>query len=146
MSTYYFRQYGYGVNISKLKAMSADKITELLKSSLSFKDNFNTWLKTQESTENLTLKQLSDFGFEYYNGLGSILAHLISTEYKIMFYSCVDLYDQEYVLYLPDYPWLTLEREKNLQQEDIDKVLIQFFRQITDEEIEIDYQNPECTG
>ena len=146
MSSYYFRTYGYGVQISELEKVSMSKVMELIQTAPKFAQTFNKWLSDNDIKEP-TLDDLRDFDEDYCLGLATVLSEVITEcEKMCILTACGDLNGETFLMYTQTYPWYMNEKEKNMTPEDIQTLLKKYISKITDEAITIDYYDPENGG
>lgn len=145
MSSYYFRTFGYGVKISELQNIVVSKVVELIQTAPQYAKVFNEWLGSC-GVEKLTLDDLKEFDDDYCLGLATILSEVIGECEDIWLTPCGDLDDETYLLYTPRYPWYMNRQDKSLKESDIQSLLTKYLSKITDEEITIDYYDPEDGG
>lgn len=146
MSSYYFRTFGYGIQVSELKEVSMSKLVELIQTAPKFAHEYNAWMK-ENGVEEPTLDDLKEFDDDYCLGLSTVLSAVINECENMCFLtSCGDLDGESYLLYTPSYPWQMNEKEKNFTPTDIETILTKYISKITDEAITIDYYDPEDGG
>lgn len=137
--------YGYGINLSELAGISFRRVVELVRTAPEYSIKFNKWL-SEYDVEYPTIEDLEDFDCDYGLGLATVLQEVLRERENIEFRACDDFDGNQYLLFEKCYPWQMSDLEKSLKEEDIKSLLIKYLSQITDEDIEIDYQSVENGG
>ena len=147
MSSYFYRQFGYGVCLSDFKNIDIQKLIDLIQETPKVAESFNEWVKNAGyDIKDITLEELDDYDYVQWTGLGLILTGLIWENEKIDLLRVRDVEDNVYLLYDPKYPWDLSLAEQVLSATALKDIFIKYLSRITDEEIIVDYQDPECGG
>lgn len=134
--------YGYGVNISALEKISVEKVVKLVQSAPRLAVPFNEWL-SQRGNSVLELEDLLDFDEDLYLGLPTILKEVILELEGLELTACNDFEDRTYLLYEKTYPWQMSDMETKLTEETLQSIFVKYISKITDEQITVEYYDPE---
>lgn len=144
--------YGFGFcvdDISEDVSLTLDKVLNLAKTEPSVYKIVTEYLDEICEEEKITRDELciDDIdgleGDYCERGIAFVLLNVI-TEIPVMY---ADNFDGvEYILYEPSYPWQMKENEKNLSEEDVEKIFKKYINMLTDKPINIDYQSVENGG
>lgn len=83
---------------------------------------------------------------EYHLGLVTVLQNVILEAENIRFTVCDDYNSETYLVYEPSYPWNMPEKERNLTEETLRRILAKYISILTDEVFEVDYCSVENGG
>lgn len=76
------------------------------------------------------------------HGIGKYLREVIFDKENVETYHCDDFDGATYLIITPSYPWTSITKEeKNLTEEKAEKIFKTYISILTDEEIEIGYQD-----
>ena len=76
-------------------------------------------------------------------GLASLLSDVIKEAEHIQFTSCSYSAGNDYMIYIPSYPWELAESERRLTEDKIVEVLSRYISLLTDKVPDINYQSVE---
>lgn len=145
MSYSTWHDYGYGVCVSDIKAVSVERLQALIHLAPKYERDIQTWLAECEISEP-SVDDYLEFDQDYMLGLATMLKEVIEEAEGIRFTACEDCCDKRYLFYEPSYPWHLPEKEKPLTEENIAEILCKYVSILTDEEIPIDYDSAENGG
>lgn len=145
MSYVSWHTYGYGICVSDITERSVERLQKLLAMAPDFQKAVQEWLDECEITEPI-YEDYMDFDQDFRLGLATILKEVIRDVEGLELVAC-DSYDgKDYLLYCPSYPWYQ-NGSKQLETEEEAEALFQKYVSIlTDEPIEIGYQEVENGG
>ena len=141
--------YGYGVNASAIPDSSVEQLRALLNHAPQFRAQIEEWFTQMEIAEPTYENYMEYFEHDTLGlpaGLAFILSKVILEAEGIELLACSNFEGDQYLIYLPSYPWTLAEADKTLTQERIDEILTRYISILTDEPIEIDYQSVENGG
>lgn len=132
-------EYGYGIKTNNINT-TPDKVLDLLSRTTNTREDFEEWVEEDNINTN-NIKEILKYqgGPGGIHGIGAILSDVIYENEEIEFYNCFDYDGNEYLLYIPSYPWFLSEKEKNMRKEELEKILVKYISILTDEEIILDY-------
>lgn len=87
-----------------------------------------------------------EFDQDYMLGLAYLLKEVILEAEVIEFTACDDFYGHTFLVYEPRYPWQTGEKERLMQESDIQDIFQKYVSVLTGKPIEIAYQAVENGG
>lgn len=147
MSYETWHTYGYGICVSEIEVKKPD--VKRLKSLLSLAPKLNKrieqWLAEAE-IHSPEYEDYMEFDEEYMLGLAYLLKEVILEAEAVEFTACDDFCGNTFLVYEPQYPWKTGERERLMQESDIQAIFQKYVSVLTEEAIEIDYQSVENGG
>ena len=140
-----WHNYGYGICVSELVNIPVERLRLLLEQAPSFCKEVDTWL-VENGIENPTYDDYMEFDDEYMTGLATILSRVIEEVEHIHFTACKDFDNDDFLIYMPRYPWELPDSEHDLTEERIEDILTAYVSILTDEAITIGYQSVENGG
>lgn len=145
MSFITWHNYGYGIEIGKMKIESAERIAKLLEHAPILKKKIEEWL-SECGIENPTVDDYLDFDQDYCLGSASLLRDIIYEAEGIEFLACDDFEGMRYLIYPPSYPWSLSEKEKKITENDVMRILCKYVSIVTDDPLVVDFQEAENGG
>ncbi len=145
MSFTTWNNYGYGICVSDLGEVPVERLRLLLEHAPDFHKEVDAWF-VENDIENPTYDDYVAFDDEYMTGLATILSHMIEEAEQIHFTACNDFDGNDFLIYMPSYPWELPDSEHDLTEERIENILITYVSILTDDPISIDYQSVENGG
>ena len=145
MSFSTWHNYGYGVRTDDVKIDSPDRIKELIHLAPEYEKSVEAFL-SEAGIADPTVEDYLEQDEDFHDGLATILAEVIEEVEQITFTHCDDWDGRTYLIYPPSYPWLLPESEAALTEERIAAVLAKYISVLTDDPVEIDYQEVENGG
>lgn len=147
MSTESWNIYGYGVCISKMKKRPTLK---RLKALLSLAPGVEADVKAHFKEHGIKRPSYDDYmeyDQTYMLGLATIIKEVILEAEDIDFTACDNYERDQYLVFEPVYPWrITRDKEKSLTEESIDEILHRYLSVLTDEYMDVDYQDVSNCG
>lgn len=140
-----WHNYGYGICVSDIVDVPAERLLLLLEHAPVFHQEVKNWL-AEEGIENPAFEDYMAFDDDYMLGLSTFLSRVIEEAEHISFTACDDFNANDYLIYMPSYPWEMPENERSLTEEHIEAVLRKYVSILTDDELTIDYQSAENGG
>ena len=137
--------YGYGICVSDIADIPVERLRQLLEKAPMFCKKVDEWL-AQNGIEHPAYDDYMSFDDEYMLGLATILSRVIEEVEQIHLTACDDYNGDDYLIYMPSYPWELSENELTLTEEQIEQVLSKYVSVLTDEAITIEYQSAENGG
>lgn len=145
MSYTSWHTYGYGVCLSRLECDSMERMQRLLELAPEYHQSVQNWLKEQH-IEKPDVDDILESDQEYRLGLATVLQNVILEAENIQFTACDDYNSETYLVYEPSYPWDISEKEQNLTEETLRRILAKYISILTDEVFEVDYCSVENGG
>ena len=137
--------YGYGICVSEMEEIPAERIQELLVAAPKFADKINQWL-SESGIEDPGYDDYVDYDQDFMLGMATILKEVILEAEGIEFTACDDYDGKQYLVYEPSYPWQVTQEETGLTEERIYRMLLKYVHILTDQEPDVDYQTVENGG
>lgn len=139
--------YGYGICVSDIEVEKPDvkRLQSLLSLAPKLNKRIEQWLREDEiySPE---YEDYMEFDQDYMLGLPYLLKEVILEAEAVEFTACDDFCGRTFLVYEPQYPWQTGEKERSMQESDIQAIFQKYVSVLTDKPIEIDYQVVENGG
>ena len=145
MSYKSWHTYGYGICVSEMEEIPAERIQELLVAAPKFADKINQWL-SESGIEDPGYDDYVDYDQDFMLGMATILKEVILEAEGIEFTACDDYDGKQYLVYEPSYPWQVTQEETGLTEERIYRMLLKYVHILTDQEPDVDYQTVENGG
>lgn len=140
-----WHNYGYGICVSDIVDVPVERLMLLLEQAPVFHQEVNDWL-AQEGIEDPAYEDYMAFDEDYMLGLSTILSHVIEEAEHVHFTACDDFDGNDYLIYMPSYPWELPDNERRLTEERIEDILRTYTSILTDDDITICYQSAENGG
>ena len=137
--------YGFGICVDEIKEESVKRLRDLLALAPELNSEISKWLET-EKIESPSWEDYMSFDTDYYLGLATILRRAINEAEGIEMVACNDSDDKGYLLYAPQYPWNAKEKEQDFTEEYIKQIFGKYVGILTDDPVEVDYQEAENGG
>ena len=137
--------YGYGIKTTDIKEISPERMEQLLAYAPNYSRTIHEWFEKNDVFEP-TYEDYEEAANETDQtacalGLARILSEVISESEAIDFTACDDEDANCYLLFEPRYPWTTVNvREKNFTENDVNNILKKYTNIITDQIVNIDYE------
>lgn len=145
MSYRTWHNYGYGICVDDIKTQNVSRLQALLELAPEFKAKIEGWLSESE-VEEPSWDDYMKFDQDFYLGLATILKGVIEGAEGIDLTAC-DNYDSvAYLLYQPMYPWNMDSYDRGLTEEKAAEIFRRYISILTDDPIDIDYQEVENGG
>ena len=145
MSFSTWHNYGYGVRTDNIKILSVERLKNLIHLAPKYEKSAEDYF-SEADIKDPSIDDYLELDQDYYDGLATILAEVIKEAESITFIHCDDWNGLTYLIYPPSYPWQMPENEANLTEEKIAAILRKYITILTDDPIEIDYQEVENGG
>lgn len=139
--------YGFGFRTSDIKT-TPEKLLKLASMNPAARDDidirFTELFDGEYKAEDLTMEDFEELEGDYCErGIAYVLNQVIN-EITI---DVVSDYDGNwYILYCPIYPWHMKESDLNLTEDQVEEIFKKYISILTDEYVEIDYQEVENGG
>ena len=131
-----YRQY-QGKSLEALQALIAlAPLTE---------KDFSDWFKENE-IENPTLEDYYEYDDNDGCHLAAIMSMVIMETEGVYLTACNNIREEDFLLYEPLYPWGLTEIDKTMTKEKLETIFCKYFSMITDDVIDLDYQEAENGG
>jgi hypothetical protein len=148
--------YGYGICLDAISEEEIDfnHLLNLVKTApklyADIKVYFKTIGKKLETVEDILDTYVEDCTDQGFGGLATILKEIICENEGLYLCACNDYNNMWYLLYLPQYPWYyqnaATEKERELTEEELKRIINKYLKFVTDKEIVFDYQEVENGG
>jgi len=145
MSYSTWHNYGYGVCVDDIGTQDMARLQALLGLAPRLKTKIDGWLSEQE-IEEPSWDNYMEFDQDFYLGLATILKEVIAEAEGIDLTACDDYEGKAYLLYQPMYPWKMGDIDCGMTEERLAGILRHYIDILTDDPIEIDYQEVENSG
>ncbi len=145
MGTITWHEYGYGICTDDIICDSVDKMKSLLHMAPKYESCLNERLKELGNDE-LTYEDYIELENGDSLGLAQILFEVVKEAEKLEFLACNDLEQRCYFIFPVTYPWRLSGREKKLTEEKVKEILQKYIAVLTDDDIDISYQEIENCG
>lgn len=145
MSYSTWHNYGYGICVDDIKNQDVSRLQALLDLSPEAKAKIEGWLSELEIKEP-SWDDYMEFDQDFYLGLATILKMVIEEAEGIDLTACDNFDSVAYLLYQPMYPWNMDDKDRGLTEEKVAEIFRRYISILTDDPIEIDYQEVENGG
>ena len=145
MSYSTWHNYGYGVCVDDISTQDMGRLQALLELAPKFKAKIDGWFSELE-VEEPSWDDYMEFDQDFYLGLATILKEVIAEAEGIDLTACDDYDGKDYLLYQPMYPWKMDDIDCGMTEERVAGILRHYIGILTDDPIEIDYQEVENGG
>lgn len=141
MSYNTWHDYGYGICTDDINIDSVDRIEELLSFAPKFQEEINRWFKEQKITVP-TIQDYLDFADDNdgFYGIAFILREVIKEAECVELYSCDNFDGFNFLIYMPRYPWNMTDIDRCMTEEKLNEMLDKYVGILSDQFIDIDYQ------
>ncbi len=145
MSYSTWHNYGYGICVDDIKTQDVSRLQALLELSPEAKAKVESWLSELDIKEP-SWDDYMEFDQDFCLGLATILKMVIEEAEGIDLTAC-DNYDSvAYLLYQPMYPWYMDDTDRELTEEKVAEIFHRYTSILTDDPIDIGYQEVENGG
>ena len=146
MSYHTWHDYGYGICTDGIESSTTvERIETLLSHAPEFRDVIYSWFKVAE-IEEPTVEDFADYDEDYRHGMAFLLKEVIKEAEGVEFTSCENFNCERFLIYTPRYPWEITVKDLSLTKEKIEEILKKYVSILTDEKIDIEYQEVENGG
>lgn len=139
MSYRTWHSYGYGICVDEIKVDSVEKLEALLSYAPKYQQQLHRWLKECKITAP-SVDDYMEFDQDYYLGLATLLKEVIEEADGIELCACDDFEGASFLIYGPAYPWQMTEKDLGMTEEKIEQLFQKYVSVLTDEPINIEYQ------
>lgn len=145
MSYHTWHNYGYGICTDKLETADVSRIQALLRCAPEYEKTVNKLLLERGITDPEPDDYL-ELEINSCCGMASILQDVILEAEGLIFIACDDYNSNNYLLYMPSYPWHLQANERGLTEEAVRQIFAKYVSILSDEVLEVDYQSVENGG
>ncbi len=145
MSYSTWHTYGYGIKTGNVKINSVEQLQALIALVPEYAESIGRGLK-ENGIEHPIISDYLDYEEDFPYGLAIILQRVIEETEGVVFTACNNFYGENYLLYVPDYPWRMGEKDKEMTEEKVQECLKKYIAILTDEAVDIDYYEVENGG
>ena len=145
MSYHTWHTYGYGVRTDNIKVKSLEALQALIALAPLTEKDFSDWFKENE-IENPTLEDYYEYDDNDGCHLAAIMRMVIMETEGVELTACNDFDDKDFLIFEPLYPWGLTEIDKTMTKEKLEGIFCKYFSMITDDLIDLDYQEAENGG
>ena len=145
MSYHTWHNYGYGICVDDIQAQSVQRLQALLKLAPKLDGKIHAWLSDLSVTEP-DWDDYMEFDQDFRLGLATILQRTIEEAEGLCLTACDDYDSRAYLLYQPSYPWQLTIAERELTEEHVASLFQRYVGMLTDEAVDVDYQEVENGG
>ena len=125
MSYHTWHNYGYGICTDKLETAEVSRIQALIRCAPEYEKVVNTLLQEHGITEP-TADDYLELEINGPYGIASILQDVILEVEGLLFSACDDYNSNNYLLYMPSYPWHLQRNEYNLTEEAVRQIFAKY--------------------
>ena len=137
-----WHNYGYGICVSEIGEVPVERLITLLECAPVFHAEVQNWMQ-QHDISQPTYEDYMEYDQIFMLGLASLLSDVIKEAEHIQFTACSDYEGNDYLIYMPSYPWELAESERRLTEDKIVEVLSRYISLLTDKVLDIKYQSVE---
>lgn len=145
MSYHTWHNYGYGICTDKLETAEVSRIQTLIRCAPEYEKVVNKLLQERGITEP-TADDYLELEINGPYGIASILQDVILEAESLLFTACDDYNSNNYLLYMPSYPWHLQRNEHNLTEEAVRQIFAKYVTILSDDVLEVDYESVENGG
>lgn len=148
MSMQTYITYGYGICISEVTPQGEDRINrlkELLSRAPKYQNSMQAWFD-ECGIKNPCWDDYLEFDQDYDLGLATILQEVIEEVEGLRLVACKDYEDEQYLLFVPLYPWQIRDEERDLTEDRIREIITRYTCMLVDKPVSVDYQQAEIFG
>ena len=146
MSYHTWHVYGYGICVDDIiRNTTVDRIGRLLALSPTYNEKMQEYLKECD-IENPTVDDYNEYDEGCLKGIATILQEVIEEVEDIPLCAARDYDDCEYLVFEPMYPWAENEKVRELTEEKLKQIFEKYVSILTDQPIEIGFQEIENGG
>lgn len=145
MSYISWHNFGYGICVDDIQTKDLERLKAVLKLAPKLDQEIRDWIEGS-SFDAPDWDDYMEFDADFYLGLAAILQAVIEEAEGITLTACDDCEGRKYLLYQPCYPWQLSENTRELTQERLDALFRKYVKMLTDEEVEVSYQEVENGG
>ncbi len=145
MSYSIWHNYGYGICVDDIETQDVKRLQALLELAPEAKAKIEGWL-SELGIKEPTWDDYMEFDQDFYLGLVTILKMVIEEAEGISLTSCDNFDSVAYLLYQPMYPWYMDSVDCGLTEEKTAEIFRRYISILTDDPIDIDYQEVENGG
>lgn len=145
--------YGYGVKVSDIerKDITADDLANFIHLAPYFEEKFIRWLNTnypETPYEIASVETLLEYEDEdsCYVGLTPIIKGVLDEVEGLYFVMCHNFDNEFFVLFTPAYPWEMGKKEREMSQNEVEKIFKKYLEPLIHDEIEVDFYEVENGG
>lgn len=145
MSHVSWHNYGFGICTDTLASADVSRIRELIHCAPAYEAKVEDLLRDSEISDATSDDYLE---LEINNGYGiaSIMAEVIGEAENVLLTACDNYDGEQYLLYMPSYPWSLRANEFNLTEERIRQIIEKYAAILSDEAVEVGYESVENGG
>lgn len=145
MSHHIWHNYGYGICTDRLETAEVSRIQALIRCAPEYEKAVNKLLQDRGITDPEPDDYLElEINGSY--GMASIMQDVILEAEGLIFTACDDYNSNNYLLYMPSYPWHLQENEHSLTEEAVRQIFAKYVSILSDEVLEVDYESVENGG
>lgn len=145
MSHHTWHNYGYGICTDKLENTDVSRIQALLRCAPEYEKVVQKLLQERGIT-NPTVDDYFELDITGPYRMASILQDVILEAENLLFTACDDYNSNNYLLYMPSYPWHLQKKEHSLTEEAVRQIFVKYTSILGDEVFEVDYESVENGG
>lgn len=137
-----WHNYGYGICVSELCDIPVERLGALLHCAPHFASKVQDWLN-QRGIDAPSYSDYMAYDQLFMLGLATFLAEVIEEAEHLLFTACDSHDGDEYLVYMPSYPWNLREHERDLTEERIQEILSRYVSILSDKPLTIAYRSIE---
>lgn len=145
MSHVSWHNYGFGICTDPLADADVSRIRELIHRAPAYEMKVEDLLRgsgISDATADDYLELEINNGY----GIASIMAEVIGEADDVLLTACDNYDGEQYLLYMPSYPWLLRANEFSLTEERIRQIIEKYAAILSDEAVEVGYESVENGG
>ena len=133
MSYTTWHNYGYGICVDDIKTRDVTRLESMLK-------------LEECSISEPVWDDYMEFDQDFMLGLATILQKVIEEAEGLCLTACDDCDSRTYLIYQPRYPWALTQADRDLTEEHLAAMFGRYVGMLTDEVVDVDYQEVENGG
>ena len=145
MSYTTWHNYGFGICVDDIKTQNVARLETMLKLAPKLDRAIHEWLKGN-SVNKPNWNDYMECDQDFRLGLATILQRTIEEAEGLCLTACDDYDSRAYLLYQPSYPWQLTITERELTEEHVASLFQRYVGMLTDEAVDVDYQEVENGG
>lgn len=145
MSHVSWHNYGFGICTDPLAAADVSRIRALIHCAPAFEAKVEDLLRDSEIAD-ATADDYLELEINNGYGLASIMAEVIGEAENVLLTACDNYDGEQYLLYMPSYPWSLRANEFTLTEERIRQIVEKYAAILSDEAVEVGYESVENGG
>lgn len=145
MSHVSWHNYGFGICTDPLAAADVSRIRELIHCAPAYEAKVEDLLR-DSGISDATADDYLELEINNCYGIASIMAEVIGEAEDLLLTACDNYDGEQYLLYMPSYPWSLRAEEHNLTEDHVRRIIEKYAAILSDEAVEVGYESVENGG